>query len=88
MTTGKTTNSLPFLNHDGPTPEQLALDVESRRRMARHVLEIAVDARDLVLLAGSLGVEPELDELCGNDPERQQRLADARSRLVLPPTVG
>lgn len=86
MTARKTQSSLPHLVHDSPSVEQAALDQRNRRSMAALVVELAVDADDLVTLASALEVDVELDELAGNVPERQQRLAAARQRLA--ETVG
>jgi len=70
-----------FLANQPPTAEQVRLAEVNRRRMVRVILDMAVDADDLVQLTSALELDQELDELA-TTPKRQRLLEAARARLA------
>lgn len=67
--------------------EQLENDTLNRRRALLTTIDYAQTSRApatvFVDLVDVLGLEEELDELAGGDPQRQQRVNDVRAQLEL-----
>jgi len=71
------------LPQDRHTREQQEHDDVSRHELMLALLDQAKDAVDLVLLVDMLGLDEELDDLVGGDPERHRRLRLARIQAKL-----
>jgi len=77
-------------------PRSIGMDVQARSAEQQEndavnqhetlfvILDSARDAVDLVTLIGAIGLDEELDDLAGEDPERHRRIAAARELAQLP----
>ena len=67
--------------------EQQENDADNRRRALLTTIDYAqahhLPAVEFVDIVDVLGMEEELDELAGGDPQRQRRLDDVRAQLEL-----
>lgn len=70
---------LPY--EDTTSEESKERAAVGKRKVALLLLTSARSAVDLMLLAGELDLEKELDELAGTSPKRQRLLQEARARL-------